>query len=158
MLWLSATASGASILCSLAVAVAAAVAAAVTGLQEGGDSESSRRARFNDGGAAAGGGDTLPPNGCRPLFVVAKKVSTIPRLCTPRQQLVQQRPFYSLLLRRARFSEQDTCTDEETRMTHWLGERIVPRGGLCGRTCINLFTRNVLLQKSYTYNLCTGSL
>lgn len=74
MLWLSATASGASI---WSLAVAAAVQ--VTGLWEGDDSES-RRARFSDGGGtAAGGGDTLPPNGCRPLFVVPKKASTIPQ-------------------------------------------------------------------------------
>lgn len=63
MLWLSVTAMGASISWS----------AVTRGLQ---DSESCL-ALFSDGGVAAGGGDRLPPRGCRPLLVALKTVSTI---------------------------------------------------------------------------------
>lgn len=62
----------------------------VTGVQVADSESSSRRARFtNDAklvavvAAAAIGGETCPPNGCRPLFVVPNKASTISQFKTP---------------------------------------------------------------------------
>lgn len=67
MLWLKVTARGASMSCSDAV---------TGGLF---DDPESCLALLSDGGVAAGGGDSSPPRGCRPLFAAAFKttVSTI---------------------------------------------------------------------------------